>query len=50
MTFPMLAYEIGIAGAQQLGTGAAISVLFFPLFIVAIYFLTKRMLSSEAQA
>ncbi|HEV2109204.1 MAG TPA: sugar ABC transporter permease [Thermomicrobiales bacterium] len=50
MTFPMLAYEIGIAGARQLGMAAAVSVLFFPLFIVVIYFLTKRMLSSEAQA
>jgi multiple sugar transport system permease protein len=49
MTFPMLAYEIGIAGGRQLGTAAAVSVLFFPLFIVAIYILTKRMLSSEGQ-
>jgi multiple sugar transport system permease protein len=50
MTFPMLAYEIGIAGARQLGTAAAVSVLFFPFFIIAIYFLTKRMLSVEARA
>jgi multiple sugar transport system permease protein len=50
MTFPMVAYEIGIAGARQLGMAAAVSVLFFPLFIVVIYFLTKRMLSSEARA
>lgn len=49
MTFPMLAYEIGIAGGRQLGMAAAVSVLFFPLFIVAIYILTKRMLSSEGQ-
>lgn len=48
MTFPMLAYEIGIAGARQLGMAAAVSVLFFPLFIVVIYLLTKRMLSSDA--
>lgn len=50
MTFPMLAYEIGIAGARQLGMAAAVSVLFFPLFIVVIYLLTKRMLSAEAHA
>ncbi len=49
MTFPMLAFEIGIAGARQLGMAAAVSVLFFPIFIVAIYLLTKRMLSSESQ-
>jgi multiple sugar transport system permease protein len=49
MTFPMLAYEIGIAGARQLGMAAAVSVLFFPLFIVVIYFLTKRMLSTDSQ-
>jgi multiple sugar transport system permease protein len=50
MTFPMLAYEIGIDGARQLGTAAAVSVMFFPIFIVAIFFLTKRMLSSDARA
>ena len=49
MTFPMLAYEVGIAGARQLGLAAAVSVLFFPLFIVAIYLLTKRMLSTEGR-
>ena len=49
MTFPMLAYEIGINGARQLGT-AAVSVMFFPFFIVAIFILTKRMLSAEARA
>jgi multiple sugar transport system permease protein len=50
MTFPMLAYEIGIAGARQLGMAAAVSVVFFPLFIILIYFLTKRMLAPGAQA
>src|SRR6266508_2705814 len=47
MTFPMLAYQIGVAGAQRLGTGATISLFFFPVFLVMIYFLTKRMLASE---
>jgi multiple sugar transport system permease protein len=50
MTFPMLAFDIGIVGAQQLGMAAAVSVIFFPAFIVAIFFLTKRMLASEARA
>jgi ABC-type sugar transport system permease subunit len=50
MTFPMLAYEVGIAGARQLGLAAAVSVLFFPFFIIAIYLLTKRMLSTEGKA
>jgi multiple sugar transport system permease protein len=50
MTFPMLAYEIGIAGARQLGLAAAVSVLFFPVFIIAIFILTKRMLSAEGRA
>jgi len=47
MTFPMLAYQIGVAGAQRLGTGATISLFFFPVFLVMIYFLTKRMLAAE---
>jgi multiple sugar transport system permease protein len=50
MTFPMLAFDIGIVGARQLGMAAAVSVIFFPAFIVAIFFLTKRMLASEARA
>ena len=47
MTFPMLAYQIGVAGAQRLGTGATISLFFFPIFLVMIYFLTRRMLAAE---
>jgi multiple sugar transport system permease protein len=50
MTFPMLAFDLGIIGARQLGLAAAVSVMFFPFFIVAIYFLTKRMLTSDARA
>jgi multiple sugar transport system permease protein len=47
MVFPMLAYQIGIAGAQRLGMGAAIALCFFPFFLVLIYFLSRRMLSSN---
>jgi hypothetical protein len=47
----MLAFQLGVAGAGgQLGLAAAVSVLFFPVFIVAIYFLTKRMLATESRA
>jgi len=46
-TFPMLAYNVGIAGAQRLGMGAAIALLFFPAFLILIYFLSKRMLASN---
>jgi multiple sugar transport system permease protein len=47
MTFPLLAYQIGVTGAGRLGTGATISLFFFPVFLVMIYFLTKRMLANE---
>ena len=47
MTFPMLAYQVGVAGAQRLGMGAAISLVFFPFFLVLIYILTRRMLAGE---
>jgi ABC-type sugar transport system permease subunit len=50
MTFPMLAFDIGIIGARQLGLAAAVSVMFFPLFIIAISILTRRMLATEARA
>jgi multiple sugar transport system permease protein len=51
MTFPMLAFSfVGAGAGGQLGLGAAVSVMFFPVFIVAIYFLTKRMLASDARA
>jgi multiple sugar transport system permease protein len=48
MTFPMLAYQVGVAGAQRLGMGATISLVFFPIFLVMIYFLTKRMLRASS--
>lgn len=48
MIFPLLAYQIGVAGAQRLGMGATISLFFFPVFLVMIYFLTKRMLAQES--
>lgn len=50
MTFPMLAFDIGVVGARQMGTAAAVSVLFFPIFIIAIIGLTRHMLSTESRA
>lgn len=48
MTFPMMAYNIGLQG-RQLGLSATISVLFLPLFIALIWILTRRMLNQEAR-
>src|SRR6266581_3068594 len=47
MTFPLLAYQIGVAGAGRLGVGATISLFFMPVFLVMIFFLTKRMLAER---
>ena len=47
MIFPLLAYQVGVAGAQRLGMGATISLFFFPVFLVMIYFLTRRMLAED---
>ena len=47
MTFPMFTYQVGIAGAQRLGTASAITILFLPFFLVLIFFLTRHMLSEE---
>jgi multiple sugar transport system permease protein len=46
-TFPMLALTQGIR-AYDLGIGATIPLIFFPMFAVMIYFLTRRMLRGEA--
>ena len=42
-TFPLLAYTIGMRD-YNLGTAAAVPLLFFPFFAVAIYFLSGRLL------
>lgn len=48
MTFPMFAYQIGIAGAQRLGAASAITILFLPFFLAIIYALTRQMLAEES--
>jgi multiple sugar transport system permease protein len=45
-TFPLLAISQGLR-AYDLGIGSAIPLLFFPIFAVMIYFLTKRLLQNE---
>jgi ABC-type sugar transport system permease subunit len=45
-TFPMLALTQGIR-SYNLGVGATVPLLFFPVFAVVIWFLTRRMLQGE---
>jgi multiple sugar transport system permease protein len=47
MIFPMLAYQVGVAGAGRLGVGATISLFLFPVFLIMIFFLTRRMLAER---
>lgn len=42
-TFPLLAYRWGISNFD-LGIGAAVPLLFFPLFAIMIYFISRRLL------
>ena len=46
--FPHLAYETAL-GARRLGMGAAVSLVFFPLLVVLIVFLTRRMLREREE-
>ena len=47
MIFPVLAYHLALGGAQRLGMGAAVSLVFFPILVVFIVFLTRRMLREK---
>jgi multiple sugar transport system permease protein len=47
MIFSVLAYHLALGGAQRLGMGAAVSLIFFPLLVVFIVFLTRRMLREK---
>jgi multiple sugar transport system permease protein len=42
--FPTLAYNLALGGAQRLGMGATVSLFFFPVLVILIVFLTRRML------
>jgi multiple sugar transport system permease protein len=45
-TLPMLSYLVAIPGTR-LGEGAAISMMMVPLYLVLVFFLTRRMLKQE---
>ena len=47
--FPTLAYNLALGGAQRLGMGATVSLFFFPLLVVLIIFLTRRMLREREE-
>jgi multiple sugar transport system permease protein len=47
MIFSVLSYHLALGGAQRLGMGAAVSLIFFPALIVFIVFLTRRMLREK---
>jgi multiple sugar transport system permease protein len=47
MIFSVLAYHLALGGAQRLGMGAAVSLIFFPILVVFIVFLTRRMLREK---
>src|SRR6266705_2021229 len=47
MIFPVLSYTLALGGAQRLGMGATVSLFFFPVLVVFIVFLTRRMLREK---
>ena len=47
--FPTLAYNTALGGAQRLGMGATVSLFFFPLLVIFIFFLTRRMLREREE-
>jgi len=49
MIFSVLAYHLALGGAQRLGMGAAVSLVFFPILVVFIVFLTRRMLREKGE-
>jgi multiple sugar transport system permease protein len=49
MIFPVLAYNLALGGAQRLGMGATVSLFFFPVLVVFIVFLTRRMLREKGE-
>jgi ABC-type sugar transport system permease subunit len=49
MIFPVLAYNLALGGAQRLGMGATVSLFFFPILVLFIVFLTRRMLREKGE-
>jgi multiple sugar transport system permease protein len=48
-TFPMLSFTYALGGAQRLGMGATVSLFFFPVLLICIFFLTRRMLREREE-
>jgi multiple sugar transport system permease protein len=49
MIFPVLSYNLALGGAQRLGMGATVSLFFFPVLVIFITFLTRRMLREKGE-
>src|SRR5262245_13123672 len=49
MIFSVLSYHLALGGAQRLGMGAAVSLIFFPILVVFIVLLTRRMLREKGE-
>jgi multiple sugar transport system permease protein len=49
MIFPVLSYNLALGGAQRLGMGATVSLFFFPVLVIFIIFLTRRMLREKGE-
>jgi multiple sugar transport system permease protein len=49
MIFPVLSYNLALGGAQRLGMGATVSLFFFPVLVIFIVFLTRRMLREKGE-
>jgi ABC-type sugar transport system permease subunit len=49
MIFPVLSYNLALGGAQRLGMGATVSLFFFPILVIFIIFLTRRMLREKGE-
>jgi len=47
--FPTLSYNMALGGAQRLGMGATVSLFFFPVLILIIIMMTRRMLREKGE-
>ena len=47
--FPTLSFNLALGGAQRLGMGATVSLFFFPVLVIFIVFLTRRMLREREE-
>jgi multiple sugar transport system permease protein len=47
--FPMLSFTYALGGAQRLGMGATVSLFFFPVLVIFIFLLTRRMLRERGE-